>query len=162
MTKIKTIKYQGRDYAQVKDRVQLFRKENPKGLIDTNATYSPDGTVIVKATVTKDSSVEGSPSASGQGFGKVENQKAFEKLETVAVGRALAFLGYGADGEIASADEMEEFIAFKKKKTQEAIKSLEACTTLEQLKKCFVGLGNSMAQPEVIAKKDEMKTKLAK
>ena len=35
--------------------------------------------------------------------------KSFEKLESIAVGRALAFAGFSADGEIASFEEMEEY-----------------------------------------------------
>ena len=40
---------------------------------------------------------------------KLGNQKAVEKCETVAVGRALAFAGYLATGEIATAEEMADF-----------------------------------------------------
>ena len=46
---------------------------------------------------------------SGHALGKVGGEKAFEKLETIAVGRALAFAGYLASGEIASFEEMQEF-----------------------------------------------------
>ena len=37
-------------------------------------------------------------------------QKQFEKQETIAVGRALAFAGYLASGDIATAEEMAEVV----------------------------------------------------
>jgi hypothetical protein len=45
-------------------------------------------------------------------MGKVSGEKALEKLESIAVGRALAFAGYLASGEIATAEEMERFASF--------------------------------------------------
>ena len=72
----------------------------------------------------KDKSNEASAEATGHAFVKVTEktiEKQFEKLETIAVGRALALLGYSADGEIASSEEMEEFLADKESKRQDAI-----------------------------------------
>ena len=110
MKKINTITLQGKQYAQVKDRVKAFREENPNGMIETVVEILSEGFVKVRATVTKEAGNEKSPMANGHSFGNVKNQKGFEKLESVAVGRALAFLGYLSDGEIASSDEMEEFL----------------------------------------------------
>lgn len=160
--KTKTIKLSGKDYAQVKDRVKKFREETTNGSIETESETQTDGSMILKATVIVDVSDSGSKRATGQAFGKVSSQKAFEKLETIAVGRALAFLGYLADGEIASSEEMEEFNKFKKEKKDEAIKELEACKTVEDLRGCFMDLGNLMADPDVIKAKDDMKVKLEK
>jgi len=39
-----------------------------------------------------------------------KSNKDFEKQETIAVGRALAFAGFLSDGEVASYEEMEDFI----------------------------------------------------
>ena len=41
-------------------------------------------------------------------FEGLKRQKAYEKTETIATGRALACLGLQADGAIATAEEMEE------------------------------------------------------
>ena len=163
--KTKTIKLQGKEYAQVKDRIQEFRKENPNGSIITQSDFvgSPSGgTMILKATIVADLSSAHSKTATGQAFGKVDGQKAFEKLETIAVGRALAFLGYASDGEIASSDEMEEFIEFQAEKKLEAMDKLSKCTTVVQLKKVFISLGNLMSDKDIIKTKDEMKLKLNK
>jgi len=161
MEKIKTIKLSGKDYAKVKDRVKKFREETTKGSIDTDQMQLADGTMVLKAIVIVDMSDEGSKRATGQAFGKVGGQKAFEKLETIAVGRALAFLGYLADGEIASSEEMEDFEAHKMERRMEAIDELQACKTVDELKAKYISLGNLMADKDVIKVKDEVKLKLS-
>lgn len=162
MNKINTIDLQGKKYAQVKDRIKAFREDTKNGSIDTESKQLDDGTMVLKATIIFDISDEGSKRATGQAFGKVGGQKAFEKLETIAVGRALALLGYLADGEVASSDEMEDFIIYKEEKKEEGIKQLQACKTLEELRSCFIDLGTLMSDKEVLKTKDDMKIKLEK
>lgn len=125
MTKVNTIQLQGKDYAQVKDRLNEFRKDNPFGLIETTPTIQPDGQILFKARIVKDKSNDNSAEATGHAMGKAGAQKAFEKLETIAVGRALALLGYASDGEIASGEEMEEFIAHKQEVRDTEIANLK-------------------------------------
>jgi hypothetical protein len=142
MNRIETIDLQGKAYAQVKDRVKQFRTENPNGLIETNPTIQPDGTILFKARILKDKADPNSAEASGYSYGKVGGKaKDFEKLETISVGRALAFLGYAADGEIASSEEMEEFQEYKQQQFEEAVmEAVEAitnATSLEQLKEIW-------------------------
>ena len=97
--KTETMDLKGNDYAKVVERVKEFRKDNPNGLIETTPTI--DGNMIVfKARVVKDKAQESSAEATGHAYGENKGAKAFEKLETIATGRALAFLGYAADGEI--------------------------------------------------------------
>ena len=142
--KIDTIKLQGKDYAQVKDRVKEFRQDCPNGLIKTKPTIQEDGTILFKATIIKDKSDDASAESTGHAMGNREGAKAFEKLETIAVGRALALLGYSADGEIASADEMEEFIEYKKTQKEEMLmvgkEKLEYTKNLDELKKVWSDL----------------------
>lgn len=158
-TKLKTITLQGKEYAQVKDRIKAFREATTNGSITTEVEHK-DGIAIMKATVISDLSNESSPRASGQAFGKVDGQKAFEKLETIAVGRALAFLGYMTDGAIASSEEMEQFEEYKLNKKTEALDTLSSAKTQTELKDIFMGLGSLMADKDIIAKKDELKLKL--
>lgn len=100
---MKTIDLKGKQYAPVSARVEQFHTDHKDGEIKTKCDFK-DGYVIFKAWV-----LYGNRKFTGHAFGKVGNEKAFEKLETVAVGRALAFAGYLAGGEIASYDEMENF-----------------------------------------------------
>lgn len=100
---IKTIDLKGKKYAPVSERVAQFHKDHVKGTINTEYNFN-EGYCIFKATVSFDDRT-----FNGHAFGKVGVEKAFEKLESVAVGRALAMAGYLAGGEIASYDEIEKF-----------------------------------------------------
>jgi len=130
MKKAKTIKLKGKDYATVPERLRLFREDCPYGLIVTTPTIT-DKTVLFRVRVLKDKSNEHSAEATGHAFGEMKDDKAFEKLETVALGRALANLGYLASGEIASAEEMEEFY---NSRTEKAMRIISSINTLEELK----------------------------
>lgn len=135
------MKVSGGDYAKVKDRMLEFRQENPRGLIQTSYDIvqqdGGEGYIVFTARIVKDKKDEFSAEATGHSMGKGTGAKVFEKQETIAVGRALAFLGYGADGEIASSEEMEEFEAHKQQKLEEEISELgeemEATETIKQL-----------------------------
>lgn len=107
MKQLKTIKLKGKDYVQVNERVLFFNETYPNGAIKTIPTFQDD-TVYFKAVVTPD--IENSTRYFvGHSFGNVKAEKALEKLETVAVGRALAFMGIGIVESIASADEIANF-----------------------------------------------------
>ena len=161
----KTIQLQGKAYAQVKDRLQEFRTANPNGLIETSPTIQPDGQILFKARILKDKSDTTSAEATGHALGENKGQKAFEKLETIAVGRALALLGYASDGEIASSDEMEEFMEYRRTKFEamifDAKEKIESCTFLDELKKVWAGLPVE-AKNELADLKEKMKVKLSK
>lgn len=134
MKKIETIFLKGKEYATVPARVKEFREECPNGLIETTPDLRDDGTVVFKAHVMKDKARPESGEAVGHSIGKVTGDKAFEKLETISVGRALAFLGYMASGEIASSEEMEEFYAFKEEQLADAKIEIDAIDKIEDLK----------------------------
>jgi len=141
MTKLPTIKLQGKDYAQVKDRLNEFRVANPRGLIETTPMMQADGSIMFKARIVKDKSDPASAEATGHSMGSNKGLKAFEKVETIAVGRALALLGYGSDGSIASSEEMEEFEEYKDSKQvkliQELKKKVDLISTVEKLRKFY-------------------------
>jgi len=142
--KTKTIDLKGNDYAKVAERVKEFREDCPRGLIKTRPIIRKDGSILFKASILKDKSDPNSAEATGHAMGENKGAKAFEKLETIAVGRALAMLGYGADGEIASAEEMEEFTEFKKVRLEEILRDarekLEGVKNLDELKSMWSDL----------------------
>ena len=162
MTKINTIKLQGKDYAQVKDRLRQFREDCPNGKIETIPTIQEDGQVLFRAFILKDKSDPNSAEATGHALGQNKGLKAFEKLESIAVGRALALLGYAQDGEIASGEEMIEFIEFqaerKRKLVEEAQMKLEKTTNLAELQDVWASLGAEMKK-ELTQLKDTLKQK---
>lgn len=97
------------EYAKVKDRLSEFHKAHKaKNTIHTEVNFK-DGWALFLAKIIPDA---GNPNRyyTGHAVGKItSDEKAFEKLETIAVGRALAFAGFLADGEIASLEEMQSF-----------------------------------------------------
>jgi FtsZ-binding cell division protein ZapB len=157
---VKTMKYQGRDYAQVPDRLKAFREDCPRGLIETKHELIDDGQIVFSARVVKDKSDPYSAEATGHSYGKQGAVKAFEKLETVAVGRALALLGYLQSGEIASSEEMEEFESYREEKIQVAVDTIGAMTEIDALKEYFLSLGTLMSNEEVMKAKDAKKAEL--
>lgn len=107
---MKTIDLKGKQYAPVSARIEALHEEIAKQdgedkslVIDTQVKF--EGEVVITKAVIRFYRGEFTAHA----YGRVGKEKALEKLETVAVGRALAFAGYLAGGEIASYDEIEEF-----------------------------------------------------
>lgn len=101
----------GKLYTRVVDRLTAFKGRFPVGidsvLIHTEIHTLTDSYVVFKATISEGDTIL----ATGHGFNAIAKEKAFEKAETVAVGRALAFFDpqYGGESELASQEEMEKF-----------------------------------------------------
>lgn len=111
--RMKTIPLQGKKYTPVKERVKAFHDDNSNGSIETNwftAFEGQNNTMISFKAIVRPDTKNPDSFFTGHALGKISNEKAFEKLETVAVGRALALAGYLSNGDIASADEMERFL----------------------------------------------------
>lgn len=159
--KVKTMDIKGNEYAKVAERVKQFREDCPNGLIETKPEIRDDGQIMFSVRILKDKSDVNSAEGTGHSLGKANGDKAFEKLETIAVGRALAMLGYMSSGEIASSEEMEEFNAYKDEKIDEAIGRMKSSENLEELKTIFMSLGSLMANSKIIEAKDKRKGELS-
>lgn len=79
--------YLPKDYVSVATRIEQFHEKFPNGSIVTHFELNGD-LVIFSAKILDGNGRE----FSGHSFGKLGKEKAFEKLETVAVGRSLAFM----------------------------------------------------------------------
>jgi hypothetical protein len=110
MTKnnLPTINLKGKDYVQVKDRVLFFNEEHPNGSIKSEVQFITNSFVNFKAIVTPDIATPDRVFI-GRSAGPIDAEKSLEKLETVAVGRALAFMGIGVIESVASADEIQVY-----------------------------------------------------
>lgn len=150
----------GAEYATVPARLKAFREDNPRALIETVPTVS-DGMIMFKTRILADKADTNSPEATGHSMGENKGAKAFEKLETISVGRALALLGYLNNGQIASTEEMEEFNEYQDNKIEDAINSMQEAKTLDQLKDYFISLGNLVTDSRVIEAKDKRKVELS-
>lgn len=152
------------NHAKVNDRLKAFWEANPKGKIETSSIKDATS-VTFKTFILADKSDEYSREATGHALANLPlGEKDYEKLETISVGRALALLGYSASGEVASTEEMEDFMEYKKQQKEEAImlavEILDGCKSLDELKTAWASLGNITLEKEVLAKKDELKVKL--
>ena len=95
----------GVQYAKVAARSAEFHGDNEQCAVETSYEFK-EGYVIFAAKVT---TTKGT--FTGHSMDKVSGrQKQFEKQETIAVGRALAFAGYLSTGDIACAEEMADII----------------------------------------------------
>lgn len=178
--KAATMSLSGNSYAKVAERLKLFRTDWPNSKTETDHTYNEDGSVEFKAWVWKDKNtlfdlikggvtdketLRATADADGDAKGEVGvKAKDFEKLQTIATGRALANLGYLASGEIASFEEMDEFNRYKEEQQAEAIKdaiqSFDNAKTLDELRDAFIA-SKLMNVPEVVAAKDRRKAELS-
>ena len=113
----------GKNYAEVAQRVQAFRKLIPGGYITTDIISNENGIVYMKAEAGYYENGQRVMLATGYAFERQDasniNKTSFiENCETSAVGRALGFIGLGSEKSIASAEEVDNAI-----KTQEAIEN---------------------------------------
>ena len=114
----------GKNYAEVAQRVQAFRKLIPGGYITTDILKIENGVVYMKAEAgyyAEDG--RRVMLATGLAFERQDasniNKTSFiENCETSAIGRALGFIGLGSEKSIASAEEVTHAI-----ETQEAIEN---------------------------------------
>lgn len=152
------------DYAGVADRLKEFREKNPRAKIATQPTINEDGSAMFQTTIIADKAEESSAEATGTAFynaTEMKKPKAFEKLETISVGRALALLGYLNNGEVATTEEMDEFNAYKEDKVEQAIEGLQAAESIEELRHLFLSLGTLVKDQRIIEAKDKRKVELS-
>lgn len=157
----KSIKFGDKDYSLVPERLKEMREANPRASIETEPTYNLDGSITFKATIIRDQADEHSARATGNArYTEVElkKPKAFEKLETVSVGRALAMLGYLNDGQVASTEEMEEFETFGVEKAIEQIKKADKRGEFEILLSRLNAAQQKLVTPYITARMKELRS----
>ena len=109
---IKTTNVQGKDYAEVNQRIKAFRSLCPGGAILTEMLSCENGVCIFKATICdEDMRVLGTGTAyEKEGSTFINKTSYIENCETSAVGRALGMCGFGIDTSIASSEEVQNAI----------------------------------------------------
>lgn len=128
-------------YSKVNERISKFRKDYEKGSIVTLRDVDEDG-VCFTAVILRDleeAELYGScgyAAATGRSFlphwAKDRKMKVEEYSETVAIGRALAILGYEVEKAIASQEEMERFETIYKDKEAPKVEAKESQTADEK------------------------------
>ena len=107
-SEIKTSDIKGKEYAEVNQRINAFRKLFPNGSITTEIISLEDGVVVMKATATDE---EGKVLATGTAYEKegssfINKTSFIENCETSCVGRCLGHIGIGIQCSVASYEEV--------------------------------------------------------
>lgn len=109
---IKTTNVQGKDYAEVNQRIKAFRSVCPCGAIVTELLSNENGVCVFRATIyDEEMRMLGSGTAyEKEGSSFINKTSYIENCETSAVGRALGMCGFGIDTSIASSEEVQNAI----------------------------------------------------
>lgn len=115
---IKTTDIEGKDYAEVNQRIKAFRMVEPDGAIIPEIVKLENGTCVMKATILDGN---GKVLAIGHAYENegstfINKTSYIENCETSAVGRALGMCGFGIDTSIASYEEVSNAIENQKPK----------------------------------------------
>lgn len=140
----------GIQYAKVAARSAEFHKDNETCSIETSCEFK-EGYVLFTAKVTTKKGT-----FTGHSMDKIgARQKQFEKQETIAVGRALAFAGYLASGDIACAEEMADVVttaqlnSMKLKFAKVNSRHLESLASREEKQGAFNSWANGIVGEDV-------------
>lgn len=112
---IKTTNIKGKEYAEVNQRIKVFRMLFPNGSIITEIVKLDAGMIVMKASIIDNAEAGPVILATGTAYerekGAINSTSFIENCETSAVGRALGMLGIGIDTAIASAEEVANAVA---------------------------------------------------
>ena len=100
------VQINGKDYVTVAERLALLHDQYDNVMIETEILRFDEEIVLVKAVLKIEEKQFIGHAQEIIGSSKVNSTSALENAETSAVGRALAFAGFGVHGGIASADEI--------------------------------------------------------
>lgn len=144
------------DYAKVTDRLEAFRTNHPNSKILTSYK-TENNKVVFKAFLWRDKTeviqslaneiskelIYLTADAEATAQKTITSDKDFEKLETMAIGRALSNLGYSSTGKIAESM-VSELDQYKDELYQDSVDSaidrLQNCKTLDELKANYQAL----------------------
>ena len=138
---INTTPIQGREYAEVNQRIKAFRMVFPCGAIITEMVSNEGGVCVFRANIYDENQrMIGTGTAYEKENASFINKTSYiENCETSAVGRALGMCGFGIDTSVASADEVQN--AIKNQGKDEEPKAMPKATPkqIEVLNKAYTG-----------------------
>ena len=181
---IKTKDIQGKDYADVNQRIKAVRMVLPVGFIRTELASLDGGVAIFRAYVgyyegegeaVKEIILGTGTAYEKEGSSFINKTSFIENCETSAVGRALGMCGFGVDLSVASAEEVqnamlnqqkpeakEEAKAEQKKATPKQIEVLMKVYTGANLEKLLSVNGIERIEDLPMTKASDLIAKLAK
>lgn len=100
------VKIHNKEYQTVAERIAKFRDAHPEMSINSDIVQNTEAVIIKTSIIDVDNRTLATGYAEEvRGSSNINKTSALENCETSAVGRALAFLGYGGE-QIASANEV--------------------------------------------------------
>ena len=139
---INTTTIQGKEYAEVNQRIKAFRMVYPTGSILTEMLSNENGVCVFLAIVSFTENGERIVLGKGHAYEKenstfINKTSYIENCETSAVGRALGMAGFGIDTSVASYEEVATAMANQgeKKASPKQIEILAKVYTGEKLEK---------------------------
>jgi hypothetical protein len=161
MTNTGKVNIRGKEYLTVAYRIKQFRVDHPDWQIHTDIIDMDEDRVVVRAEICDSASVTIATGHAEErrSSSQINQTSALENCESSAVGRALAFAGYGGS-EIASADEVQNAIYQQENKNPRVEKmtaAVNACGSLEELKVVWGAMGEAdrKAMQTIFSKRKE-------
>lgn len=108
--------FDAQSYVKVNVRLKQFWEKYPEGRVETNCHQYDNQLTFTARLFRKQEDV--SPASTGHAFSELNGEKVGEYTETVAVGRALALMGFSVEKSIASAEEMKKWHETQQAKTE--------------------------------------------
>lgn len=126
---VRTMDIKGKEYAQVNERIRVFRMLFPEGFIKTEMLSNSNGVCVFRAQVGYFCLERPVILATGTAYevesaNYINKTSYIENCETSAVGRALGMLGIGIDTSVASAEEVDVAIMKQEKSMAEELLEL--------------------------------------
>ena len=112
MEQLATVNIKGKEYVEVKTRVQWFRKNIENGCIETDHVFFDGEQIMCKTTISIDGVVVSTGMAHEDKNASHINKTSFvEVCETSSVGRALGMLAIGIESSVDTAGTIKAAIA---------------------------------------------------
>lgn len=127
-TEMITTPIKGKNYAEVPQRINAFRKVYPNGSLTSEIISLENGVCVIKATATDEAgNILGTGHAYEiEGSSFINKGSYIENCETSAWGRCLSACGFIGGASIASAEELQNALEGQKPVTEEEISKLKA------------------------------------
>ena len=112
MEQLATVNIKGKEYVEVKTRVQWFRKNIENGSIDTDHVHFDGETIMCKSRIFIDGKLVATGMAHEEKNASTINKTSFVEIcETSSVGRALGMLGIGIESSVDTAGTIKAAIS---------------------------------------------------
>ena len=120
MEKLATVNIKGKEYVEVKTRVQWFRKNIENGCIKTDHVFFDGETIMCQTEILIDGKLVATGMAHEEKNASAINKTSFVEIcETSSVGRALGMYGIGIESSVDTAGTIRAAVALQESQQRE-------------------------------------------